>query len=118
MTFDNRDFNNYADDAHYSELMKFLSESQNMRETAKNSLKQSLYAATGAFAGSFALGPIGGLLGGVSGSILGYLQSDNYDGAIIALTKLESERQKVSRNHILTFLFTLNLTVQEVSLGP
>lgn len=98
MTFNNRDFNNYADDAHYSELMKFLSESQNMKETAKNSLKQSLYAATGAFAGSFVLGPIGGLLGGVSGSILGYLQSDNYDGAIIALTKLESERQKVSRN--------------------
>lgn len=118
MTLDTRDFNNYADDAHYSELMKFLSESHNMRETAKNSLKQSLYAATGAFAGSFVLGPIGGLLGGVSGSILGYLQSDNYDGAIVALTKLESERQKVSMNAYPHFSITHNLALQEVSLYP
>jgi len=89
-------YDRYAsDEGYYTELMSFLSESNSMRETAKSAVKQSLYAATGAFAGSFIGGPLGGLLGGVAGSVIGYVKSDNFDGAIVALTKLESARQKV-----------------------
>lgn len=84
-----------SNDSYYSELMAFLSESHSMRKTAKSAVKQSLYAASGAFAGSFVGGPIGGLVGGVVGSIVGFLQSDDYDGAIVALTKLDEIRRKV-----------------------
>lgn len=85
-----------SDQGYYRELMNFLSESNSMRDTAKNAVKQSMYAASGAFAGSFIGGPVGGLLGGVAGSLIGFTQSDDYDGAIVALTKLESDRQAVS----------------------
>jgi hypothetical protein len=45
---------------------------------------------------AFILGPVGGLVGGIGGSIVGYLQSDNYDGAVLAILKIEGERRKVS----------------------
>lgn len=95
-TDENSAYDRYAsDEGYYTELMSFLSESHSMRETAKSAVKQSLYAASGAFAGSFIGGPLGGLLGGIAGSVIGYVKSDNFDGAIVALTKLESARQKV-----------------------
>jgi hypothetical protein len=91
------DYERYASDqGYYRELMHFLSESSSMRDTAKNAVKQSMFAASGAFAGSFLGGPVGGLIGGVAGSLIGFFQSDDYDGAIVALTKLESDRQAVS----------------------
>lgn len=83
-------------ESYYSELMTFLSESRAMRKTAKSAVKQSLYAASGAFAGSFVGGPVGGLVGGVVGSVVGFLQSDDYDGAIVAMTKLDESHRKVS----------------------
>ena len=93
---ENSAYDRYAsDEGYYTELMSFLSESHSMRVTAKSAVKQSLYAASGAFAGSFIGGPLGGLLGGIAGSVIGYVKSDNFDGAIVALTKLESARQKV-----------------------
>ncbi len=95
------DFDRFtSSDVHYSELMRFLSESHSMRETAKSSMKQSLFAASGAFAGSFIGGPVGGLVGGIAGSVIGFIKSDDYDGAIVSLTRLEGERKQV-RIHLL-----------------
>lgn len=39
-------------------------------------------------------GPVGGLVGGVAGSVIGFLQSDDYDGAIKLIMDLESERHQ------------------------
>ena len=111
---DNDDgYETYAsNEAYYSELMSFLSESTSMRETAKSAVKQSLFAAGGAFAGSFIGGPVGGLVGGIAGSIIGFVKSDDYDGAIVALTKLESERQKVSYSSKPILLHVYSYTVE------
>ena len=79
----------------HSELVRFLTQSQQMRDTARSSVKQSLYAGSGAFAGSFLGGPVGGLVGGVAGSIVGYLKSDDYDGALMAVLNLEGDRRQV-----------------------
>lgn len=78
----------------YGELIQFLTESRGMRQTAKSSLKQSLYAGGGALAGGVLLGPVGGLVGGVAGSVVGFLKSDNYDGIILHLSKLETQQQR------------------------
>lgn len=101
-----------SSDAHYSELMRFLSESHSMRETAKSSVKQSLFAASGAFAGSFIGGPVGGLVGGIAGSIIGFIQSDDYDGAIVSLTRLESERKQRLMKEVFILLKTAGATYQ------
>ena len=100
----------YQDDAtrsgaHYSELLKFLSESSEMRKTARSSLQQSLFAGTGAFLGSFLGGPVGGLVGGIGGSVMGFVKGDNYDGAIVAIYKLESDKRQVCVISCLTMLF-------------
>jgi uncharacterized membrane protein len=99
-----------SNEAYYTELMSFLSESNSMRDTAKSAVKQSLYAASGAFTGSFIAGPVGGLIGGITGSIIGYAKSDNFDGAIVALTKLEASRQKV-RNAAYFIVVTICIAV-------
>lgn len=93
---DHGTFDGYSSERYYEELMSFMSESSSMRETAKSAVKQSLFSAGGAFAGSFLGGPVGGLIGGVAGSLIGYIKSDDYDGLIIALTKIETERRTVS----------------------
>ena len=73
----------------HASLMQWLTESDDMRKTAKSSLKQSIYAGGGAFAGSFIGGPVGGLIGGVAGSIVGFLKSDDYDGLLLAVSKID-----------------------------
>ena len=73
----------------HASLMEFLTESDSMRKTAKNSLKQSLYAGGGAFAGSFIGGPVGGLVGGIAGSLVGFFKSDDYDGLLLAVSKID-----------------------------
>eukprot|EP01083_Nonionella_stella_P087289 242754_1 len=103
-----------SSEAHYSELMNFLSESSSMRQTAKSSMKQSLYAASGAFAGSFVGGPIGGLVGGVAGSIVGFIKGDDYDGAIVALTKLERDRQQRLMKEVFVILKTAGSSLQSL----
>ena len=86
----------------HASLMEFLTESDSMRTTAKNSLKQSLYAGGGAFAGSFIGGPVGGLVGGIAGSLVGFFKSDDYDGLLLAVSKIDDAHRtkllKVSRN--------------------
>ena len=73
----------------HASLMSFLTESDSMRKTAKNSLRQSLYAGGGAFAGSFIGGPVGGLVGGIAGSLVGFFKSDDYDGLLLAVSKID-----------------------------
>ena len=81
----------------HASLMEFLTESESMRKTAKSSLKQSMYAGGGAFAGSFIGGPVGGLIGGIAGSLVGFFQSDNYDGLLLAVSKIDDTH----RTHLL-----------------
>eukprot|EP00542_Grammatophora_oceanica_P012983 CAMPEP_0194029096 /NCGR_PEP_ID=MMETSP0009_2-20130614/2943_1 /TAXON_ID=210454 /ORGANISM="Grammatophora oceanica, Strain CCMP 410" /LENGTH=146 /DNA_ID=CAMNT_0038668691 /DNA_START=56 /DNA_END=496 /DNA_ORIENTATION=+ len=78
----------------HGELVRFLTQSREMRQTAKSSLKQAMYAGGGAFAGAFLLGPVGGLVGGVAGSVAGYYTSGDYDGAVLSVTKLEGRRRE------------------------
>ena len=49
----------------------------------------------GALIGGFLLGPVGGLVGGVAGSMIGFAQVGDYDGAVLALAKLETAQRKV-----------------------
>lgn len=81
---------------YHSELMRFLSESSDMRNTARGTLKQTAMAGGGAMAGSLLLGPVGGLVGGIVGSVAGFLYSDGYDGVLVSMTNLESDRRNVS----------------------
>eukprot|EP00559_Dactyliosolen_fragilissimus_P006578 CAMPEP_0184863018 /NCGR_PEP_ID=MMETSP0580-20130426/8327_1 /TAXON_ID=1118495 /ORGANISM="Dactyliosolen fragilissimus" /LENGTH=150 /DNA_ID=CAMNT_0027361061 /DNA_START=122 /DNA_END=574 /DNA_ORIENTATION=- len=83
----------YENEAH-SEIVRFLTQSDEMRSTARNALKQSLWSGGAAFAGSIVAGPVGGLVGGVAGSIVGFFQSDEYDGVLSAIVKLEATRRK------------------------
>jgi len=85
----------YYNDTH-SELIRFLTQSHEMRAAARSALKQSIWAGTGAFTGSILGGPIGGLVGGVAGSIVGYMRSDEYDGALLQIINLQGERRQVS----------------------
>lgn len=87
-------------DIFYGELVRFLSESQEMRKATKSSLKHSLWSGAGAFTGAIALGPVGGLVGGVAGSIAGFLQSDDYDGAVLAIMKIQGQQREVSSGTI------------------
>jgi hypothetical protein len=96
-TDDNNDFM-YSSSDYQSELMSFLSESAEMRRTAKGAVKQTLYSAGGAFVGSMVLGPAGGLIGGIVGSVTGYMKSDDYDGVIVKLLDLETDQKTVSSN--------------------
>ena len=82
-----------ATEFQYQELMKFLTDSREMRKAATGSLKQGLCAAGGAVAAGFVLGPVGGLVGGIGGSIYGFLTAESYDGALIQIMALEKAQQ-------------------------
>lgn len=100
--------------AHYSTLLQFLSQSSEMRQTAKSSLQQSLYAGTGAFVGSFLGGPVGGLIGGIGGSVLGFVKGDDYDGAIVAIYKLDNERRQRLMAEVISILQTAGTVTQSI----
>eukprot|EP00591_Stephanopyxis_turris_P010290 CAMPEP_0195519366 /NCGR_PEP_ID=MMETSP0794_2-20130614/14606_1 /TAXON_ID=515487 /ORGANISM="Stephanopyxis turris, Strain CCMP 815" /LENGTH=129 /DNA_ID=CAMNT_0040648505 /DNA_START=133 /DNA_END=519 /DNA_ORIENTATION=- len=101
-------------DGFHEELVGFLRDNHDMRKTARNSLKQSLWAGGGAFAGSMLLGPVGGLVGGVAGSAAGYFMSDPYDGAVLAVLKLEEERRKVLMTEVRAVLMGAGATAQQL----
>ena len=100
-------------DAQYSELVHFLTNSTEMRNTAKSSIKQSLYAGSGALAGGFMLGPIGGLMGGIAGSLVGFVQADQYDGALLAICKLQGDQKQVLMTSVGSVLMTAGATAQQ-----
>jgi hypothetical protein len=75
-------------------LIDFLMNNNEMKKAAKSSLKQGLLAGSGAVAGGLLFGPIGGLVGGVTGSLIGYMNVDNYEGAVQQIIILESTRKQ------------------------
>jgi hypothetical protein len=97
------DIPNIPTSEYHSELMRFLSESSDMRNTSKGALKQTAIAAGGVMVGSLVLGPVGGLVGGIVGSIAGFLHTDDYDGVLVSMTNLETDR----RNRLLKEVFTV-----------
>mmetsp|Transcript_27776 Transcript_27776/g.77828 ORF Transcript_27776/g.77828 Transcript_27776/m.77828 type:complete len:146 (+) Transcript_27776:1029-1466(+) len=83
----------------HKKLVEFLGNSADMKKTVKSSFKQSLYAAGGALAGGMVLGPPGGLVGGIVGSIVGFMKAEDYDGAVVALSKLDGQpREALVKN--------------------
>lgn len=77
----------------HRELMDFLTDNTQMRETARNALKQGLWAGSGAIAGGLLLGPIGGLVGGIGGSVIGFLRADEYNGVVQHLGELPQQQR-------------------------
>jgi hypothetical protein len=101
----------------HNELIDFLTNSRDMRQTAKSSLKQAAYAGGAAMAGGFLLGPIDGLVGGIAGSIIGFLKSDDYDGAILAVCKLDAAQQQIIMQRVGQVLISAGATLQQLDSG-
>jgi len=96
----------------HHELIEFLTDNSEMRKAAKNSLQQGLFAGGGAVAGGILLGPIGGLVGGVVGSIMGFFHTDDYDGALQQIIKLEGVRKDMLLQAVSKVLVTAGATAQ------
>lgn len=77
----------------HRELMQFLTDNSQMRDTARSALKQAAWSGGGAVAGGLLLGPIGGLLGGIAGSVVGFVQSNPYDGVVQHLGQLPEQHR-------------------------
>ena len=84
----------------HRELMQFLTNNSQMRETARSALKQAAWAGGGAVAGGLLLGPIGGLMGGIAGSVVGFLQSSPYDGVVQHLGQLPEQHRNTLVNSV------------------
>lgn len=97
----------------FNELIHFLTHSQEMRQTAKSSLKQSLFAGGGALVGGFLLGPVGGLVGGIAGSLIGFAQAGEYDGAVLAICKLEGSERHVLMEAVGQVLMSAGATANQ-----
>ena len=69
----------------------------------------------GALAGGFLLGPIGGMVGGICGSIIGFVQSDNYDGALLAICKLDEPQKKALMTRVGQVLIAAGATAQHMN---
>jgi hypothetical protein len=99
-------------DSQHSELIDFLTNSRDMRQSAKSSFKQAAYAGGAAMAGGFLLGPVGGLVGGIVGSIIGFVKSDNYDGAILGICKLDVVQKKILMRRVGQVLMAAGASTQ------
>lgn len=100
-------------DSYHTELMEFLVDNQDMRKAAQHSLRQGLFAGGGAIAGGLLLGPVGGLVGGIAGSVLGFLQADDYDGAVQQLLKLDQAHQERLLLGVRTALIAAGASAQQ-----
>lgn len=99
MTDNNNDTDIAMEEQQHRELMEFLTNNSQMRETARNALKQGMWAGAGAVAGGLLLGPIGGLVGGIGGSVIGFIRADEYNGVVEHLGQLpESQRTHLVRS--------------------
>eukprot|EP00549_Striatella_unipunctata_P023903 CAMPEP_0118695234 /NCGR_PEP_ID=MMETSP0800-20121206/13058_1 /TAXON_ID=210618 ORGANISM="Striatella unipunctata, Strain CCMP2910" /NCGR_SAMPLE_ID=MMETSP0800 /ASSEMBLY_ACC=CAM_ASM_000638 /LENGTH=144 /DNA_ID=CAMNT_0006593973 /DNA_START=411 /DNA_END=845 /DNA_ORIENTATION=+ len=85
----------HTDDSPFGELVRFLTQSREMRKIATHSFKQAAWSGGGALTGAIVMGPVGGLVGGLVGSVVGFLQAEDYDGAIQAILKLQDNRRQV-----------------------
>jgi len=60
-------------------------------------------------------GPVGGLLGGVLGSAVGYIRTDEYDGAIRAVSGLDEGRRDELMLAVGTVLVGAGATISNLS---
>jgi hypothetical protein len=97
----------------YGELVRFLTDSHDMRMAAKSSLKAGLWAGGGAVGGAFLFGPLGGLIGGVTGSIIGFFRSDDYDGAVSQIMKLDEDHQRALMKEVGVVLMAAGASARE-----
>jgi hypothetical protein len=95
-------------------LIEFLTNSRDMRQTAKSSMKQAAYAGGAALAGGFLLGPVGGMVGGIFGSIVGFLKADDYDGAVLHISKLDQGQQRQLMKRVGQVLIAAGATSQQL----
>mmetsp|Transcript_12986 Transcript_12986/g.16961 ORF Transcript_12986/g.16961 Transcript_12986/m.16961 type:complete len:143 (-) Transcript_12986:704-1132(-) len=100
----------------HGELVAFLTDNNDMRKCAKNSVKASVWAGGGAFAGAFLMGPVGGMVGGIAGSVAGFLTSDQYDGALQNISALEDERRKKLINEVTQVLIAAGATANSLQM--
>lgn len=101
--------------AQYTTIIEYVQNSTEMRTAAKSSIKQGLWAGTGAVTGGMFFGPIGGLVGGIGGSIIGFLKSDNYDGMVLQLCKLDERQQHALVKDAGKILVGAGATIQTLS---
>ena len=104
-------------DTQHNELINFLTNSRDMRQAAKSSLKQAAYAGGAAMAGGFLLGPVGGMVGGIAGSIIGFFKSDNYDGSILAICKVDDAQEQILMKRVGQVLISAGATLQQLDSG-
>jgi hypothetical protein len=101
--------------AQYSTIIEYIQGSREMRIAAKSSLKQGLWAGSGAVAGGLLFGPVGGLVGGITGSLVGFFKSNDYDGIVVQLCKLDEQQQHVLVKDVGKILITAGATAQSLS---
>jgi hypothetical protein len=78
----------------HNELIYFLTRSPEMKKTTRRAIQQAAYAGAGVLIGGIALGPVGGLFGGITGSFVGYVRSEDYQGAVAHIAKLSPEQRQ------------------------
>lgn len=98
----------------HSELVDFLMHSRDMRQTARSSMKQAAYAGGAALAGGFMLGPVGGMVGGIVGSVVGFFKADDYDGAVLHLSKLDEVHKKTLMRKVGEVLIVAGATTTQL----
>jgi len=96
----------------HHELLEFLVDNDQMKDTAKHSLKQGLWAGGGAVAGGMLFGPAGGLVGGIVGSVVGFFQSDDYEGAVQQILVLEDTHKERLVQAVQKVLITAGATAR------
>lgn len=101
--------------AQYTTLIDYLNNSHDMRQTAKGSMKQAAYAGAGALAGGMLFGAVGGLVGGIGGSLVGFFQSNNYDGIVLQLCKMDDRQQQTLVRDVGKILISAGAAAQSLN---
>jgi hypothetical protein len=101
--------------AMHGELIRFLTDNRDMRKTARSALKQGMWAGGGALTGGLVMGPVGGLVGGIAGSLIGFFKADDYDGAVLQLSKLNQQQRQFLLAEVGQVLVTAGATTQQLA---